>query len=74
MCNLNQQKFFKVPDGQSRQRISSLDKNHSALVKKNNDRALAILRALAPYQTISSTSDLSKYPTLKAALDARKAT
>lgn len=72
MCSLSQQKYFKVPDGQSRQKISERDPAHAALAKKHNDRAVALLKALAPYQTISASSNLSDYPVLAAALADRK--
>ena len=68
MCSLSQLKYLAIPDGRSRQKISERDQAHSALAKKHNERAAALLRALAPFQTISASSKLDDYPVLKAAL------
>lgn len=75
MCFLAQQKHFKqlmpIPAGDSRQKISNLDSERAALKKKNDDRAFALLRALAKHQTTPSP-DLSLYPRLRDALAKRK--
>lgn len=65
MCFLGQQKFLMEP---SRQKISSFSPEQLALKKKNDRRALALLKALAPFQTAPSTN-LSAYPTLAKHLD-----
>lgn len=69
MCFLGQQKFLMEP---SRQKISNLSPEQLALKKKNDKRALALLKALAPFQTAPS-ADLSAYPTLAKHLNSASA-
>lgn len=68
MCFLGQQKFLMEP---LRQKISSLPEDQLALKKKNDKRAIALLKALAPFQTAPS-ADLVAYPTLAKHLANRK--
>lgn len=69
MCFLGQQKFLMEP---SRQKISNLAPEQLALKKKNDKRALALLKALASFQTAPS-ADLSAYPTLAKRLNSASA-
>lgn len=66
MCNLGIQKTF------SQLMISkSLSPEQLALKKKNDQRAFALLKAIAATQ-ISSSQDLSAYPRLASALSENK--
>lgn len=66
MCNLGIQKTF------SQLMISkSLSPEQLALKKKNDQRAFALLKAIAATQ-ISSSQDLSSYPRLASALSENK--
>lgn len=71
MCFLAQQKHFKlalpIPAGDSRQKISNLDAERAALKKKNDQRAFALLKALAKHQ-VTPPSSLHLYPRLQKAL------
>jgi len=61
-----------TPAGNSQQRVSSLTGHHAALKAKNDLRALAILRAMAPHIVLRDSPALADYPTLNALLKARK--
>lgn len=61
-----------TPAGNSQQRVSSLTGHHASLKAKNDLRALAILRAMAPHTVLSSSPDIAAYPTLNALLASRK--
>lgn len=66
MCNLSLQRNF------SQLMISkSLSPSQLALKKKNDARALALLRMIAATQVVPSP-DISKYPVLSKYLEARK--
>lgn len=69
MCFLGQQKYL----GQMglRQKIFDLSPDQLALKKKNDARAFALLKALSAHQ-ISPSRDLSAYPALRAALEAKR--
>ncbi len=64
--------YLKLPLGFSQQTISkSLTPESLKLKKQNDKRAFALLKAIAMSQ-VTASQDLSKYPTLQAALNERK--
>ena len=62
------QSSFQHPNAASRQKIS---KESAELVLKNNKRALALLRALAPYQ-INTSDSIDSYPLVQKAVISKR--